>query len=349
MIIYVEATLGIGFLIVRAVVLYGHIGVPLDIAYGGIFGHKSSEYGVAAGGLDYPVGVFLIELAVEIGHFRLNPDAELKALLFGRLEQVGDAVGKLGAVYFPVAETPLVAVAGIFGAEPAVVEHEQFSAHVGYVGHHLVYNRLVNIEVYAFPRVEEYWALAVGVLQPVVAAPAVYVAAHARGAALAVCECHGGSLEGLAFGKAVCRVVGVDAGSESVPCRGIGVDADVVVAAVAEHSAYGAAGTFLRFSVEAQHDFGVCVLRVACSVDIADSLDAGSEGFVCEMPFVAPGAVDMAQPYIAPAHGQIGRRKLGESHGFVLIVPYFSPCLYHVACRPCAVAYVDIEGIESVF
>lgn len=68
------------------------------------------------------VGVVAVEVGVEVGHFRLEPEAKQHPPVVNLLAQVGQAVGELGRVRPPVAQ------AGGFSrslAKPAVVEDEE--------------------------------------------------------------------------------------------------------------------------------------------------------------------------------------------------------------------------------
>ncbi len=139
--------------ILRAMVHYRHIGVPLDIVYLRIFRHDvihNLEHEILYGriaqikhylctstpedrltlrGLNDPVGMFFIKFADGIGHLRLYPDAEFDAMLLGALNKPGNTGRKLLRVHLPVSECTIVRYARILHAEPSVVHDEQFTAH----------------------------------------------------------------------------------------------------------------------------------------------------------------------------------------------------------------------------
>ena len=125
-----------------------HVGIPFDIVYLGIFRHQvvddaehevlhlgiaqvehhlcaaTSKHGIAFGGLDYPVGMLLVQLAGGIGHFGFYPDAELDTVLLGIAQQSLNTIGQFLLVYYPVAQARVVGLTRILVAKPSVVHHE---------------------------------------------------------------------------------------------------------------------------------------------------------------------------------------------------------------------------------
>ena len=96
----------------------------------------------------------------------------------------------------------MVVLAGIFVAEPAVVHHEEFSAHGGDVSHHLGHALFVDVEIDSLPAVEQYVAFLVAVAEHILAPPTVEVAADSAEPLVAEGQRKGRSGEGLAFGEA---------------------------------------------------------------------------------------------------------------------------------------------------
>ena len=190
--------------ILRAVIRDGHIGIPLDIVNVRIFHHQivdngehevlhlgvaqvehhlrtaSSQHGLALRSLDNPFRMGFVEFGNGIGHLRLNPDTELDAVLAGVAQQSFDTLGQLVLVDHPVTEAGIVDLAGIFVTKPSVVHHEQLATHRGNVAHHLVHALLVNVEIDAFPRVQQDFALLVAVCQHVFAAPLMEIPRNSR-------------------------------------------------------------------------------------------------------------------------------------------------------------------------
>ena len=260
-IVDVEVALVVGCEILRAVVGDVHVSVPLYVVDFGILRHEvvydgehkvlhlrvgevehhlraaTSRAQFALRSLDNPVGVLVVELALGVRHLRLYPYTELHAQLLSLVEQAFYAVGQLLAVHLPVAERAVVGLARILLAEPSVVHHEQFAAHRLDVCHHLRHVLLVDVKVDTLPRVEQNLALAVGVGEFVLAAPAVEVAAHSAESLLAVRERCDWRHEGLVLLQMILRVVVVDAGEELVILRLVGHGAQLVVAGVADGGA----------------------------------------------------------------------------------------------------------------
>ena len=144
----VEVALAVGAEIGRAMVGDTHVGVPLDVVEAGVggddvvdhfydmilhggIGHVEHELCAAAAGdrlaigaAHNPVGVFLVKLALGVGHLRLDPYTEADTLGCGVVDQGGCARGELGGVYRPVAQRGGVVVAGVFATKPSVVHHK---------------------------------------------------------------------------------------------------------------------------------------------------------------------------------------------------------------------------------
>ena len=280
-IVDVKMALVVGGEILRAVVHNRSVGIPLDIVNTGIFGEECVDdieyyilhFGigevehklcaaaalncVAVGRFDNVFGMFLVELRYGVGHFGLNPYAETYAAFVGCVDEAVDAAGKFVRVYDPVAEARRVVVSWIFAAEPAVVHHEELAAHVGYVGHHLLHTILVNVEVNAFPAVEQHFAHVVAVGEAVVASPAVEVAARTAQTFFGVGERQRRGDESLAFGKIVLGVFLVDAGEELMIVGVVCVEHQLVVAAIFECCADYTAFVLTSFAVERHHHLGV--------------------------------------------------------------------------------------------
>ena len=207
---------------------------------------------------------------------------------------------------------------------------------------------LVDVEVYAFPAVEQYLAVALGMGELVAAGPAVEVAAHAAGAAVAVCQGQGRGGKGLAAGEGVGRVGLVDAGQQRVVLGVVGDQVDTVVAAILEGGADGASGAVVGATVEREHYLAVGGLRVAGAVVVDYRLDAGAQRLLHEVGLVGPRAGEMAQPYVAAAHGQICRGIAAQGDGAALAVGDLGPGVYHVGAGIGAVTQGYVDRILAV-
>ena len=237
--------------------LEGHVRIPFDIIdarivreqvihdaedevlYGRV-AQVEDELGAATAlreragrGVEDPLRMLLVKLGFGIGHLGLDPDTEADLVARGRIDQPLDAVRQFAGVDLPVAQGTVVDVARILDAEPAVVHDEEFAAHARDVGHHLVHGGLIDVEVDAFPAVQQDLALLVAMGDPVGASPAVEVAGGAAQAFPGPGESEFRGAEGLAAREFIGAVVGADAGEEPVVIGVVRDGLQVVIAAVA--------------------------------------------------------------------------------------------------------------------
>ena len=350
----------------------GHIGVPLDVVDARVLCHQVVDYlehevlnlrirevqhklGTATTfycftlrSLDNPVGMLVIEFADRVGHLRLDPYSEADSVGVCTLHQPAYAVRKLVLVHLPVAEGAVVGQTGIFLTEPAVVHDEELSSHIGYVLHHLVHARLVDVEIYTFPAVEENLAELLAVCQLVVAAPPVEIAAGSAQTFVRICQGEFRGLEDLLGSEGVFRVVRVDSGIELMPVGVAGVDAEFIVSAVAEGCSDHTAGVLLRLAVKREHDLGVVCVGISYSVLVLDREHSALKRLLGETAFVGPCAVEMADPDITYTDRKVARIETGQLHRLLLQVLDLGPCLYHIHILVCTVADCDIERIHGV-
>ena len=165
----------VGSEILRSVVGDVHVGVPLDVVNLRILGHHvvhdgehevlhlgiaevehhlcaaASALEIALRSLYHPFGMLLEEFALGVRHLRLEPNAELDALLLGFGKQTVNAVRQLLLVRHPVAERTVVDAALILTAKPSVVHDEELATHRLDVCHHLRHFRLLDIKVDTLP------------------------------------------------------------------------------------------------------------------------------------------------------------------------------------------------------
>ncbi len=194
--------------------------------------------------------MLFIELAHGVGHFGFQPDAELDAVFLGITQESFDTFGQFTFVHCPVAETAVVGLAGVFVAEPSVVHDEEFTAHGGDVAHHLVHSLLIDVEVHAFPGIQENVSWLVAVHQFVFTSPLMEVARGTAESLIGIGECQDGSDKGLSLGQLVFRVVFIDAGIQIVVFCIVGLHLEAIVAAVTESGANHSALVLLWFPVE---------------------------------------------------------------------------------------------------
>ena len=128
----------------------------------------------------------------------------------------------------------------------------------------------------------------------------------------------------------------------------VGVDAQLVVAAVFHSGADDAAGLLLCLAVKAEHDLAVARVRVAAAVAVLDHLHAGAQGLVVDARLVGPCAVVVLQPYVAVTNGQRHGGELTQGDVLLLVVGGFGPHLDDVVLGEGAVLQRHGHGIEAV-
>ena len=261
--------------------LYRHVGIPLYISDVRVFRqqvvdnlediflhfritHIEDQLSAATAGADgafrsfyHPFRMFLIEFTGRIRRLRLYPDAEFDVVLLGVLHKIAKSVWQLLLVDNPVAEGSIVGVAFVFIAKPAIVHHEELTAHVGNVAHHLVHVLLVDIEVDTLPRVEEYPAELIAMCETVLTTPFVEVARCTRQALLGESQCQYRRSECLAFLQLVETVLRVYTGDKAVILRVVGDDFQLVVSAIAESGSDNVTAVLLSLAIQGEHHLGV--------------------------------------------------------------------------------------------
>jgi len=239
--------------------------------------------------LQGPIRMFLEQFALAVHGFRLYPDAELDAVLVGLPDEPFDTVGQFLLVYHPITERRVVLHAAVLVAEPPVVHDEQFAAQRGNVLHHFGHGRFVDIEVHAFPTVEQHRAYLITVVQHTgVACPTVEVTAGTAQPLAGVSE---GELRGgeyLFRSQFVFRAFAVDARKDTVYEIIVRHHADGVISAPTKGGADDASFVLARFPVEREHDLRVVQMAVARPVHILYHLDARCERFGRDMSFGSP-------------------------------------------------------------
>ncbi len=212
--------------------------------------------------LQYPVRMFLIEFAFGIGHFRLNPDAELDAVLLGRGNKAFDSFGQLLLVDYPVAQTCVVYVARIFITEPSVVHDKELASQTGNVAHHLIHHRLVYFHVDTFPAIEQYVAQLVTMLQAIFQGPTMESAAHTPFAFGAVGYGKLGCGQYLLGLQAIGGTIVIDAGQEGQVVI-VGIENHLEVAAPQQVGTNRTAFVLLGSTVKGDHDGRVHIKGIA--------------------------------------------------------------------------------------
>ena len=157
-----------------------------------------------------------------------------------------------------------------------------------------------------------------------------------------------GGDERLAFLQVIGRIILVDAGEEVVVLVVVRVDAQLVIAAVAERGTDDTSLVLTRLPVQRKHHFGMVGVRIARTVLVLDDLHARHKRFLHQATFVGPRAVQMAQPHFTATDRQIGGSKLVERDRLLLAVSDLGPRLDDIHIVIGAVAYIYIERIDFV-
>ena len=373
MVIDVEVLLAVLGQVERTVILNGGISIPLDVCYLGVLreqvvhnleyevlhlgiGHvehqlraSAPQFQVAPLCLQGPLGVTLEEFAFRVHHLRLYPDAELNAAFAGSLRQRIESVGQFVLVHHPVSQAGGVVLSRILVAEPTVVHDEQLAAKLADVVHHGNHARLVDVEVEAFPRVQEDVARLHSAVQHAFGAcPAVEVTAGAAQAFVGKGESKMRRLERLLRVKDVFAGLRVDACIEVMFLVGYGVETEFEVAAPAEGSTNDAATVLLRPSVEGNHDFGRIEMSVTRSVGITDDFHAACQRLRCRFRLCCPVAVHVRYPYIPLAQSKMARVETLQGDGLLLGILNLCPRLNDVHLVVCLVENSDSDGLQLV-
>ena len=307
--------------------LDGTVAVPFDVVDGGGELHHAVEdaedevldgrvgeveHPLRALGIDFParalddpVGMVLGEFGLGIDHLRLDPDAELQAFGMGISGDVIDALGELADIDLPVAKGGVVAVAGVFVAEPAVVEHEHLEAHRGGVVNHAQERLCREGEIGAFPAVQEDGVDLPAAVDAVVARPAVEIAGSLPRAAAGPGPDHVGGAEGRAGLQRIFGSEGGDAAEHGQAVLGVALEAQAPVARPGEGAGDDLAVIFPQLvRVEGQEEGGIAELRVLDAAMVLQDLRVVGEEFAFHLHFLGPGTVDVGQQIALGRDGQ---------------------------------------------
>ena len=230
----------------------------------------------------------LVEFRHGVGHLRLNPDAELHAVLLGIAQQTLDTLRQLVLVDHPVAERGVVDLTRILVAEPAVVHHEELTPHRGDIAHHLVHALLVDIEVDTLPGVQQHLPFLVAMSEHILAPPLMEVTGYARETLLGEAQGDLRCDERLTFLQVIFRVVRVHASEEIMEVTIVRLHLQLVVARVADRGTYHVAVVLLSLTVEREHHLSATRVCVAHAILILDDLLAWCQRLLTEDTLVAP-------------------------------------------------------------
>ena len=268
-------------------------------------------------GLDRPVGVCTIQIAVGRHHFRLHPKAELEAHGVDLFGKAVDAGGQLLFVDRPIAERALIVVAF---AEPAVVEHKQLRADV-LGGLRDAENLLfVKVEIGRFPVVDEDRTVLV---LPIAAHDVffderVHVLAHAVESPVGEGHDAFGRVKALVGFQQPVEFKRVDTVLDAQQTVGRYLGAGNVVAGIDKVKAVAFA---LQLGAVVAFDGKKRVVAVGTGArDRADGGDAGCEGMLVFIPFADPRAVEGQHRIIAALQIKLHAHQRFDMDGFFALV-----------------------------
>ena len=95
------------------------------------------------------------QFALSIRHFRFNPDTEFYMMLPGRRKQSFNTFRQFFFADFPITQTTVSTITGIFISKPAIVHDKQLSTHGRESFHHLIHPFLVHLEINTFPAIQQ--------------------------------------------------------------------------------------------------------------------------------------------------------------------------------------------------
>ena len=213
------------------------VAVPFEIGDAGIFCHQPIHdaedeflyFGIGeiqhqlvaeilfvpVGIAQYPIAVSLVKFAAGADHFGFDPESETDAFTCGSFDQTGYAARQFVAGCLPVAEPLRIAVAGMFVAEPTVVEQEHIHTECRRVVHDCCEFLLIEIEIGRFPVVQQCHPIFRAVFELVAAGPVVHAAACAACPFGAEGEDEFRCPENLSRLQGVFRCIGINAGQDA--------------------------------------------------------------------------------------------------------------------------------------
>ena len=306
----------------------------------------TAEHGNAALHMDVPVRVRAEQVGIGRNHFRLVPDAEFQPSGVDALDQRLEATGELLFVDLPVAQRRVVVVAA---AEPAVVHHQHFKAHLGGrlgEGHQLFG---VEIKERAFPAVDEERALFgfPAAANEATVVKAVENAAHFTDAAVGIDHHRLRRFKALAGEEIPDEIGGIDAHDQAGGAVEIAFGEGGEVARIDQIEAVNAAVLLIRTGCGERHEG---VLAVAGNAALAfHALHTVGEGTALHIALAGVAAVKRDEVVI---HGwQVEREGEGalQLHGLFGGIAYHHAAGQHVLVRKNGVIERGVQAGHGIF
>ncbi|CCY15754.1 uncharacterized protein BN773_01696 [Prevotella sp. CAG:755] len=304
--------------------------------------------GLAVGIVNGPVRVFLEQLALRVDHLRLDPYPETYAGLAGCLDKGGHAAGQFGARGLPVAQSGTVVGAGVFVAEPSVVEQEEVDAQVLGLLHQPGQPLLVEVEARALPVVQQGESFALPVVQAVTARPVVQAAAPLACALLAEREDELGRGEDVARAQLIGRSVGVDGRDDAQAAHVVHLERKAEVSCPAERPHEHVTAVLLDRCPEAQLEEGRCVHGGAAAQLGVDHFLAELQALRAHLRLARPVAAELREVVGRPVEVEHRRRVGRQRDRAGLVVRDVAPRLDHVLLPVGHVVQRDGQGILVV-
>ena len=128
----------------------------------------------------------------------------------------------------------------------------------------------------------------------------------------------------------------------------LGVNAELVVSAVAKSCTDDTSDVFLRLSIQRKHHLRMIRVRVSGSILILDHPHSSLERLLNESSLTCPGSMKVAHPDISDTNREIARIKTGQCNRLLLKILNFCPGLDHIHILICTIAHSDIKRINRI-
>ena len=277
-----------------------------------------------------PVGVLPIQAAVDVDHFRLDPDAEAESEIGDLFTQTFQPTGQLLGIGVPVAEG-----AGIVAAvaEPAVVHDEQLDPELFSRFRHGDQIAFADIEVGRFPRVEQDRTFLIRpfAAQDMLFHKAVHIAALTAEALLRKGHDRLRGVKDLAAFEQEAEARRIHALYNAGLEKGADLDGGVVVAAVDQIEAVDVA-VILDGVGTVEHEERIAAVGGAARAAF-DHIFAARDSDGAFVHFTRPCAVEGGDRPTAVGQIELGGHQAFELERFFAVVDELRPSRDHVALR----------------
>ena len=259
---------------------------------------------------------------------------------------------QLFRIYHPVAQRRVIINPAIFPAKPAIVHHKKLTSHRGDIVHHLIHLRFFDIQIYAFPAIEQDIPRLVTTMNHACTCPSVEITAGTADAFLRISQRkHRGSeyfprFQFILGGFFIHS--GKDAVHESAE-RIIHIHSDLGTAAPAKCRPDDPSAILLRLAIQREHDFRMVTESVTDTVHVLHHFHSRHQRFTFQLCLGSPMSVQGRYPHISATNQKMTGVKPFQHYGLLLFMRYFHPCLYHIYMLISLIVHFDSERIYPVF